>query len=256
MPREKPLRGGVTSQWSRPQSHKFWIAIGEPVAKEREPSSTKDVAIEHRGNSCEAVWNSDESGVQLLRRSYSYWRKKKWNDIPAEKHFRGHTFEAEVSKLVMRLVCRNDQDERGNRRRCTLEFDGSKTVRSISEGWRATFLELWLASMHLWRKQQDEVPVLQEFQKCLIRDIHEHTGGNLIAPDVAIPYSWKEVLCHRGCSYDVQSILRSGLIAGGRESKEGRQTIFFTPLNPIGDNPDEEEPSDDLSKPRKVHCHN
>ena len=40
-----------------------------------------------------------------------------------------------------------------------------------------------------------------------------------------------------------------GLIAGGRESKEGSQTIFFTPLNPSGDNPDEEEPSDDPSKP-------
>ena len=47
----------------------------------------------------------------------------------------------------------------------------------------------------------------------------------------------------------------SGLIAGGRESKEGRQTIFFTPLNPFGNNPDEEEPSDDFSKPRKVHYH-
>ena len=54
------------------------------------------------------------------------------------------------------------------------------------------------------------------------------------------------------CSYNVQSMLRSGLIAGGRERKEGRQTIFFTPLNPFGDNPDEEEPRDDLSKPRKA----
>ena len=53
----------------------------------------------------------------------------------------------------------------------------------------------------------------------------------------------------------LHSILKSGLIAGGRESKEGRQTIFFTPLNPFGDNPSEEEPSDDFSKPRKVHYH-
>ena len=30
--------------------------------------------------------------------------ERKWNDIPAYKHFRGHTFEAEVSKLVRRLV--------------------------------------------------------------------------------------------------------------------------------------------------------
>ena len=81
----------------------------------------------------------------------------------------------------------------------------------------------------------------------------------MIAPElmghVAIPFKWKEFRFRRGCSYDVQSILRSGLIAAGRESKEGRQTIFFAPLNPLGDNPDEEEPSDDLSKPGKVHYH-
>ena len=59
---------------------------------------------------------------------------------------------------------------------------------------------------------------------------------------------------HRGCSFNVTSILTSGLI-GGRESKEGRQTIFFTLFNPFGDNPHEEEPGDDLSKPRKVHYH-
>ena len=77
---------------------------------------------------------------------------------------------------------------------------------------------------------------------------------NLKAPElmghVAIPYNWKEFLFHRGCSFDVTSILKSGLIAGGRESKEGKQTIFFTLLNPFGDDPDEEEPGDDLSKLR------
>ena len=87
-----------------------------------------------------------------------------------------------------------------------------------------------------------------------IRAIQGHTGGNVTALElmghVAIPYKWKEFLFHRGCSYDVTSILKSGLNTGGRESKEGRQTIFFTPLNSFGDNPDEEEPSDDLSKPK------
>ena len=72
---------------------------------------------------------------------------------------------------------------------------------------------------------------------------------------VAFPHKWKEFLFHIGCSFYVTSILKSGLIAGGRESKEERQTIFFTPLNPFGDNPEEEEPSDDLSKLRKVHHH-
>ena len=70
-----------------------------------------------------------------------------------------------------------------------------------------------------------------------------------------IPYKWKEYLFHRGCSFNCTSILQSGLIAGGRASREGRQTVFFTPLNPFGDNPDEERPSDDFSKPREVHYH-
>ena len=50
--------------------------------------------------------------------------------------------------------------------------------------------------------------------------------------------------------------LRKGLFGGGKQSKEGRQTIFFTPLNFFsGENPDEEAPSDDFRIPYKVHCH-
>ena len=37
----------------------------------------------------------------------------------------------------------------------------------------------------------------------------------------------------RGCSFDVTSILRAGLLAGGKQSKEGRQTVFFTPSKPV-----------------------
>ena len=91
------------------------------------------------------------------------------------------------------------------------------------------------------------------------RAIQGHNGWNMKEPElmghVAVPYKWKEFLFHRGCSFHVTSILKTRLIAGGRESKQGRQAIFFTPLNPFGDNPDEEQPSDDLSTPRKVHYH-
>ena len=89
----------------------------------------------------------------------------KWNDIPAYKHFKGNTFVAEVSKLVVRLVRHYDQDERKTDGSCSLEFDGSKTAESTSESRRAKILGPRLASIHLRRKQQDEVPVLQEFQK-------------------------------------------------------------------------------------------
>ena len=69
-------------------------------------------------------------------------------------------FSAEVSKLVMRLVRRYDQDER--------EIDGAVRwnsmvpklrAESISEVRRAKILGHGLASTHLSRKQQDEVPV-------------------------------------------------------------------------------------------------
>ena len=52
-----------------------------------------------------------------------------------------------------------------------------------------------------------------------------------------------------GTSFTVNSILQAGLIAGGEDTKEGRQTVFFTPSYPTGDETEEEY--DDLSKPRK-----
>ena len=50
----------------------------------------------------------------------------------------------------------------------------------------------------------------------------------------------------------VTSILQDGLIAGGKDKKEGRHTVFFTPWNPRGDEA-EEEFENDLSRPRRVH---
>ena len=83
-----------------------------------------------------------------------------------------------------------------------------------------------------------------------IRAIQGHSGGKLIA---LVSSRWKGFFYHRGCSFDARSILQAGLIAGGRESNEERQTVFFTPLNPFGDEPDEEGVNNDLSRPRKVH---
>ena len=68
---------------------------------------------------------------------------------------------------------------------------------------------------------------------------------------VLIPYNWKEFIYHRGSVYNQVSITKSG-----KERKEGRQTVFFTPLDPFGsDAHEQEEPSEDYSRPRKVHHH-
>ena len=48
------------------------------------------------------------------------------------------------------------------------------------------------------------------------------------------------------------SIMEHGLVAGGKQSREGRQTVLFSPLNSCGQ--DEEEPiHDDMTVPRMFH---
>ena len=49
----------------------------------------------------------------------------------------------------------------------------------------------------------------------------------------------------------MKSNFEHGLIAGGKETKEGRRTIFFTPLNPFAKDEEEETVDGDLSVPRK-----
>ena len=44
----------------------------------------------------------------------------------------------------------------------------------------------------------------------------------------------KNFLYHVGISFTVNSILQAGLIAGGKDTKEGRQIVFFTPFDPCG----------------------
>ena len=67
----------------------------------------------------------------------------------------------------------------------------------------------------------------QGFFAVYIRAIQGHTGENMIAPElmghVAIPYNWKEFIFHRVCSYNANSFLDTGLVAGGKESR-GRET--------------------------------
>ena len=70
-----------------------------------------------------------------------------------------------------------------------------------------------------------------------------------------ILYNVKEKFFHRCCSFRIQSILENGLIPGGHESDKGRQTVFFTPLNPFGGDSDEEEPWDDYTVLQNVHHH-
>ena len=87
-----------------------------------------------------------------------------------------------------------------------------------------------------------------------MRVIECHSGANTVDPllldNGKIPYMWSQYLYHVGSSLWMHSIIHSGLIAGGKDTKEGRQAVFFTAVNPMTDS-QEDEPLD-ARKPRKV----
>ena len=91
-----------------------------------------------------------------------------------------------------------------------------------------------------------------------VRAIQGHSGEAMVYPDmlndVAIPFGWKEYLCHVEGSFTLHSNMQAVLIAVGKDTKEGRQSVFFTALDPLSDEPDEEY--EDSTKPRKVHYKN
>ena len=52
----------------------------------------------------------------------------------------------------------------------------------------------------------------------------------------------------------MKSTLEHGLVAGGTKAKDGRQTVFFSPLNPLEQDGEEAKHQDNLAIPRKFHC--
>ena len=88
-----------------------------------------------------------------------------------------------------------------------------------------------------------------------IRAIQGHSGGTIIQPElmnhVPISHKWKHFICHMGRARDRYSIVEAGPVSGGKEGKEGRQTIFFTPLDPYHSDASEAETVTDLSKTEK-----
>ena len=69
---------------------------------------------------------------------------------------------------------------------------------------------------------------------------------------VMIPYRWKQLIYHVDRARDQYSIAETGLVAGGKERKEGRQTIFFTPLDPFNSDAHEVELITDVKKPKST----
>ena len=169
-----------------------------------------------------------------------------WTTIPGCQKCQRDSFETRICKCVTNMLRHHDQDER--------ETDGSMHWNVIPPALKGRFKnqlekeftnEDWLQCLYLGS-------IKTRFEICK----HENAVGMIISPRlmnfVMIPNKWKRFIYHLGRARDQYSIAEAGLVAGGKERKEGRQTIFFTPLDPFNSDADEAESITDIKKPRKV----
>ena len=72
------------------------------------------------------------------------------------------------------------------------------------------------------------------------RALQGHSGRNLIDPslqdNVSSPNDFFEYIEQIGCAISVHSIVNSGLIPGGQILSKGKQTVFFTAVDPMNKN--------------------
>ena len=101
-------------------------------------------------------------------------------------------------------------------------------IQFIRSYWQHLVAEWNKIAQRDWLQAIHEGSNKTRFEYCKTskdHEIHVRVGH------VNIPYDWQEFVFQVGCAHDIKSMLDKSLIAGGREKKGGRQTIFFTPLN-------------------------
>ena len=67
--------------------------------------------------------------------------------------------------------------------------------------------------------------------------------------EVEATRNYLKYIYHIGCAVNLRSITISGLLPGGQNSSKDRQTIFFTAVNPMHKN-HQDQIELDLTKPR------
>ena len=118
--------------------------------------------------------------------------------------------------------------------------------------------------MVTWRLEINSGKTTKRFQYCMnpnssnqflyLRAIQGHSGDNAFDPawqdNVLLPKVFTEYMYHVGNANELNSMTRNGLISGGKSIKRGRQTVFFTTVNPMEDVFGMGEIPCDLTKPR------
>ena len=126
------------------------------------------------------------------------------------------------------------------------EEDGAVRFDDLAERFKSRFaatshwpIQAWISFVAKGGGQK------KRFQYCLhpnysqhflhFRAIQGHPGGALVDPtlqdNLLLPDNFAEYIYHIGNAHDMHSIIKYGLIPGGK-SQKGRQSVFFTPVNP------------------------
>ena len=157
--------------------------------------------------------------------------ERKWIDIEEHDH---DCFT--VSKAMIRPLRHGQSDPR--------EEDGAVRFDDILEevkkkkvdGASQWSLNDWISTLAKGGRAK------KRFPDCLnpnssnhflnLRAVQGHSGGNALDPElqdnVVSPEGFTEYIYHVGNASEINSIIRSGLIPGGRSLKRGRQSVFFT----------------------------
>ena len=170
--------------------------------------------------------------------------QRKWNDTPAVNSVKEESLASRISKKVT-IFSRHQELHR--------EIDGAIHWCSLLPMLRRE-IEIEGAGVFSdsqWLSLKHRGSTMPRFQYCLdskenimfIRATQGHSGGALVDQElpnyVAIPLEWKEYLHHVGGSFTEHSIMQAGLLVGGKDTTEGRQTVCCTALDPQGDELDE-----------------
>ena len=99
----------------------------------------------------------------------------------------------------------------------------------------------WLTHLQRGGRYQEEISVLPG--SLFSRDYSKPSSNSrpfwrisidtALQDNVLLPSDFAEYVYHVGSSHDMHSIIQSGLTLGGKYVKKGRQTVFFTTVNPM-----------------------
>ena len=146
-------------------------------------------------------------------------KERKWKILPAFSSSKGRSLSTAISKLVTRLVRHYDQEERQTDAAVHWDTIRPKLLRAFADrGARFVSEKDWLRHIHE-RSNKTRFEFCEDSPKFL--DLFSSNSRTHWWNYNCTSYSWIEFVFHMGCSFNINSILENGLIARGKQSKEG-----------------------------------